>query len=452
MYGDGKRMNLINKPIISATIIFWTIQGLIIANGIDNLIIVSLVDFNIIVHILLWFVVADFKYKSKEYTKDLVTPLYFLAVLLLISLVTGYIIKGIIWTYSLFLSGIIPLLVSDIYILYVIYRDKKFNEYFFKKRKEKYHKIVSYSKTISSIIILLVLLSPTIIVFADTISTDNEAEMKQIVRDLTKDCVNDTQKTLALLSWFNRGVGVKENFANIYYRERQEDNEILLGIGDYYIFSKPPHFCVRGDSFDWIASSRCGRCKEVSILFNHMCYFEGLEVRQAVCIGEDHQWNEVKIDGQWIVVDATEVKLPKKTGFNLSKDFMEEKVRGEYEKSKRPAEGNVSYVYAQYLDGREDEDITHRYTNTMNITIRTVNNKNQSIPNVSISIYSLNSATTSNHERVIIKKKTNETGYYTFSLGDGNYIFTAEKGDLKVSKTFEFNKSNLNYNRTIVLK
>ncbi len=445
----------IKNPLILFTILFWIVQLLINLMKADNLLIISLIDFLLVTYFLLWFSIGKFKKKSKQFYDGLISPIFILLIFLfipsLINLTCGEIFSGILWRYSWLLFGNLPLLVATIYIIYTIAKDGSFNDSFFKKRGEQFSKYNSRSFAISFCIVFLIILSPIIVNGFNFLIGDNEADLHQLVDDITKDSENNTDKTLALLAWFDRGEGKSENISNIYYRERESDNEILLNIGNsMYIFSKPPHFCTRGDDAMWIFSSLCGRCGEFGTLFNTMAYYANLTVRKVVCNGEDHVWNEVKIEGEWLVVDATAVNLPDKTGFNLSSNFMENKVRGEWKDGR--TQGNVSYVYAIYPNATSEEvDITCRYTDTVNITIKTVDVNNQSISGVTIKVYSLNSANPSNYDEYILSRKTNEIGQYTFRLGDGEYKFKVEKGSLEGVLIDTFTKDKNYYNRNITL-
>jgi hypothetical protein len=302
---------------------------------------------------------------------------------------------------------------------------------------------------------MTVIFSPLLVIGLDNTFTDNKTEVKEVVDGLTQGSFNDVDKTLALLSWFDKGVGKEENFASIYHRERQKDIEILFNFGNrWYIFSKSPYFCCRGNDVMWVWCARCGRCGEASLLFNTMAYYAEIDVRRVRCLGEDHDWNEVNISGEWIALDATEVNLDNSTGWNLSRNFMEDKVKGEWSSLKNVSleEGNVSYVYAEYPDDRPNEDITVRYTDTTNITVRCIDSNNQPLGNVTISIHSHNSAKEHLHERVILTKDTNETGQYTFTLGGGDYTFKAEKDNLSGEIRGSFSEDEPYHSVTIVLE
>jgi len=434
-------MNLKSKFVLLAIAIFVAYQIIALYFlKVDNIFAMILVDLLLIAHFTLWLKVGKFKSSENLYFESLMLPLLMpiITYIMAVSIGSTNIWKGIIFTYSWYLFGIIPVIIGIVYVLYSIRKDGKFNYKFLDDRFDNYKKKIVKSWAYSILICIIVITSPFIVIWLDSTFTDNDAEFKQIVCDITKGAGNDTKETLALLSWFDRGEGKDENFANIYYRLKQNDVDIWLNIRDScYIFSKPPYFCCRGDNLEWVMCARCGRCGEVGTLFNQMGYYAGLEVRKAICVGEDHVWNEVKIDGEWVVVDATAVNLPKSTGFDMPSGFMEDKVRGEWTDGR--TYGNVSYVYAVYTnDLKENEDITPRYSETVNVTVKTVDKSNQSLSGVTIKVYSLNSAKTDNYDKVILDKKTNETGEYTFRLGDGEYIFKAEKGSLNGELTGMF--------------
>jgi len=448
------KLKLGNRPLLLATVLYSFINFSIIGlNRVENVIYITVMNFLILIHLLLFFSIGTFKNKEDSFIGSLLRPYLDTFYLILFVYVLSLFTSGILWEFTWLSLTLLPLFFSNMYILYTLKKEGSFNDIFFEKRMKKYKKIISKITIFVVIIFFLLILSPYILIWSDYTLTDNKSEINELVDEITMDAKNDTEKTLALLSWFDRGEGKQENFSNIYFRERETDNEILLNVANaLYIFSKSPHFCCRGQDEIWVFCAKCGRCEEVSNLFNVMGYYAGLDVRKVVCDGEDHVWNEVNIGGEWIILDATEVNLPDSTGFNLSRNFMENKVKGEWSKEGRQLEeGNVSYVYAEYLDGRPTEDITYRYTNTINITVRCVDSNNESLANVSISVYSYNSPKTYCYNRILITEKTDETGCSTFILGGGDYRFKAIKDNITQYKRDSFSEDIQNHSVTIKL-
>jgi len=455
--------------IVIVTILFLITDILLIfSTKLDNLYVLALVNSIFVLHIFLWLHVGDFKVKDNLF-KGYVPPLLLAIIFFFIVIVIDYLINlfvnntfgsgssGVIWIYTTLLLGIMPIILAMIYTLYALIKDGNINDSYFKRRRRTHGKILTYTWFVSLLLLFLIILSPLISNGLNYAIKDNSKELHNLVNNLTKDTHNDTEKTLSLLSWFDRGVGKQENMANVYYRidkSKQSDNDVLLRVGgDFiYIFSKYPNFCTRFHSDDpnLIFASRCGACGEFSSLFNTMGNYAGLEIRRAVCLGEDHLWNEVKINGKWIVVDSTAVNLSNSTGFNLSTNFMEEKIKGDLRGNNiKVDEGNVSYVYAIYPNAPNNKvDITERYTNRTNITVLTVDKNHQPIDNVTIEVYSNN--------RLIqrytgLTNKTNNEGIYTFTIGGGNYTFKASINNLYGENTSSFIEKEPSHNITIEL-
>lgn len=116
-----------------------------------------------------------------------------------------------------------------------------------------------------------------------------------------------------------------------------------------------PFICIRLTDFsdeNWVLYNRCGACFEYSLLYRKLASTANLTVRSVHNPGEDHNWDEVLIDGKWVVVD------PSIHMYNLSTDF--------YEKNWSK---NISYVFALYPNGTR-EDITKRYTTTGKLVVK----------------------------------------------------------------------------------
>lgn len=52
----------------------------------------------------------------------------------------------------------------------------------------------------------------------------------------------------------------------------------------------------------WILASRCGACIEYSLLYRGLAVASNLTVRSVHNPGEDHNWDEVLINGSWVIV------------------------------------------------------------------------------------------------------------------------------------------------------
>jgi hypothetical protein len=294
----------------------------------------------------------------------------------------------------------------------------RLNDAFLKNKGQTYEKYRKIFFKLSLLFLILILISPVFLNGVNYYFREPKNEINEIVKGITADATNETEKLNSIIRWFNRTEDGTDNIANMYYRG--EDDKILLYIkGLCYIFSEPPYFCFRLDAGnpEWIISSRCGMCGEYATLFGKMANSANLTVRKVVSSGENHAWNEVFLSdlNDWVIIDATSVKLPDSNGYKSS-DFMEKK-----------AKGNVSYIYAEYFDGRTDEDITHRYTEITNISVFVTDENRKPLSNVKVELISKNR---DNYPRNTgLSNYTDDSGKCKFTIGGGNYIFKAKTDD-----------------------
>ncbi len=241
---------------------------------------------------------------------------------------------------------------------------------------------------------------------------NNKVLLEKIVSDIVKDAKTDMEKVTKLLEWFDRS---KKNMYNYYYLNKKGviNFELLPNI---WIFLGEPYIGIRvfddRDSL-WILTSRYGHCGEYALIFRDMANAAGIEVRRIRCLGEDHEWNEVKLNGSWVPVDATAVNLPLGTGF-VTFDFMERKVAGDM----RTRQGNVSYVYAEYLNGTI-VDVTSSYTNLTSITILIVDDQGMPVPNAKVEVFSHNRG---KKRYTGLTKITNSQGICKFNRWKGLHL------------------------------
>ena len=263
----------------------------------------------------------------------------------------------------------------------------------------------------------------------------NKLELQRIVDDLVKNYTNDIEKTKAILSWFDKS---KENI--IYLPTKN----ILFKLYPLYITLKKPYFCIRLIEHKyplWILTSRCGRCAEFSLLFREMAHASNLTVRSVHNPGEDHNWDEVLINGKWIVVDSTQVDpFQNKTGFNYSAH--------EYE---REHNLNISYVFAEYPNGSR-EDIRYRYTNLSNIAFKLIDQKGNLIPDAIVQIISNNLKNKKMDTN--LNCTTNNKGRCSLTVGGGDYKFVAKTNNFipLYNETSKIIEENREYNITLILK
>jgi hypothetical protein len=337
---------------------------------------------------------------------------------------------------------------TSILISYAIYRLLK-NWALKKKKTGKIKGKISYEKILRRLRCIFIIFT-VMLIFTFTFSLfmgfmthlkaeANRPTLQQLVSDLIKDAETDEEKTQALLEWFDEKAG---NIYDDYDLWRQGKRIFSFLPWRLKIFSSEPYIGFRTfndrDSL-WILTSRYGHCGEFSLIFRDMAYAANLTVRRARCYGEDHEWNEVLIDDAWIIVDATAVDLPHGNGYDLPTDFMEVK-----------AKGNVSYVEAEYINGKTD-DITFRYTNLTSINILATDSDGRPIPDVTVKLKSNNRYEAKDTK---LSKKTNETGQCTFTIGGGDYIFESTTGGFipMTNKTSSIFAENNSYDLQIVLR
>jgi hypothetical protein len=274
----------------------------------------------------------------------------------------------------------------------------------------------------------------------------NEGYLHEIVNGLIEGKSTDQEKIGAILSWFDRN----EDYVHNSWILINVEKKVVLTIidGFYYILSVEPYIFIRTkDTMDarWFLTNRIGACGEYSRIFMVMVDVLGIDVRRVHAPGEDHVWNEVKIDDTWIPVDPTNVSIPNGGDGWEDYTFFECK------------EGNASYVWAEYLHNNTIEDLTHGYTDLTNVTIHAVDQNNNSVSDVTITIMSNNLRDANRiHETFIkgkSKPKTNESGYCTFQIGGGTYKFKANDDKYKgETEWVEFSEKISSHNYSLILK
>lgn len=144
---------------------------------------------------------------------------------------------------------------------------------------------------------------------------------------------------------------------NIFWDERQVFNLDIISQ------NKSGNFCLHFiDDFSndpsYIFSSKCGRCGEFSYLYSELAKKANLSVRQITApiivpsdaANNNHNWNEVQINGKWIIVDTKDMG-----GFNPN--------LGCYTHCIKP---NLTKVIGKYPNSSEI-DLTDKYLNKENL-------------------------------------------------------------------------------------
>ncbi len=171
--------------------------------------------------------------------------------------------------------------------------------------------------------------------FVVTIKPSGEARIDEITTQISM--ANDTfRKIEMIVDWESK------NFTYTYGRT---PNFLLWGYPIYFdsdikVRAFQPNIPELSNNPQWIAYFKVGGCSELAFLFDEVARKSGIETRVVGTSGEDHLWDEVKIDDQWIPVDPTiyfnnyyynqsnkwfnNSKFYEQNWFNVSKVFVEE--------------------------------------------------------------------------------------------------------------------------------
>jgi hypothetical protein len=257
-------------------------------------------------------------------------------------------------------------------------------------------------------------------------SEQNRLDIENTAHSITKNYDNNENKTVALLNWFERHSG------NMYNNYGQPtfitgfNRPMCLSIGDghnYFFLSTNLYIRpLNRDYPGWVFTTRSGRCDEHSILFREMANYIDLDVRSVICKEMDHLWAEVLIDGNWTVVDPSNVvhnkiwKDANFSGYNLYQyDFLDRFTRPD----------NISYIFAEYVNGTK-KIVTDRYIpkeDISHVSIEVVSENNNPVSNVPVEILSNNRRSRQNIE---FKVYTDNNGLSETEIGKGSLTFTAK--------------------------
>jgi len=176
---------------------------------------------------------------------------------------------------------------------------------------------------------------------------------------------------------------------------------------------KFPYICIKSENPLEIIFTQCGSCLQYSVLFAKLLKIEGMESLVIKNIGEDHDWNWVKINDSWVNVDVIEPKA-----FNNPKIYEEGWGK------------NISYVF--YLDENGIEhSVTRNFTDTGNLTIN-VQKNDKPVENATIiikSMFLMERNTRYKEPLVSTICITDKNGTCVFELGGNNYLVIAQKDE-----------------------
>jgi len=160
-----------------------------------------------------------------------------------------------------------------------------------------------------------------------------------------------------------------------------------------------------------VLAKKCGACGEKSDLISSMLNSIGIDAVSVATLGEDHTWNEVKINNEWIFLDATADGGV--DNFNMSKRDFEK--NPDYNRS-------LSYVIA-YYPNETRFDVTRNYTDTNKLIVYVEEKSGEPISGINVIVKShyLNPPHASN------SCVTNDSGICSFELGGYNYTIDIQK-------------------------
>jgi len=309
---------------------------------------------------------------------------------------------------GLIMTGILPrffglcLFLYELYNTFITISNQDFEKYAI---KPKFKNI--FTNRLNAIILLFIIIIFLIPIYSPyvikIISKNNEDDVKLLTDEITYGCENSKEKSKILYDWFLLD---NNNMHNTYNKKY-----LLFKLYPIHIYTTKPFVCIRIIGHKnplFIFTSRCGACAEYSLFYRELGKTANLTVRSVHNPGEDHNWDEVLIDNEWLIVDPG---WPK---YNVTPEF--------YEVNRKL---NVSYVYAEYPNNTKI-DVTHRYTKLANITIITKDNIGNLLSDVDINILS------NNYKYEIdtkFKTKTDDEGKNNILFGGGEYSIVAFKKD-----------------------
>lgn len=327
---------------------------------------------------------------------------------------------------ALFLSIQIEL-VSSWTILYylIIGAYETFCISYFRKKKfvdisnSKLRDFPDKNEAIVFLILFLVISSPTYtpyIINAVVKHYENDGYFEEMTKSVFDNETDDISKVKAALMWNKKELLPHNTYANSYQ---------ILYTNIFLIKRFPPLLCLRplgNENGKWPLISRYGACGENSLAFMELIKTQNIPVKRIHIAAEDHSFNEVYINGSWIIIDPTLTWRNIEDGYNVFPKYYENKWNLK-----------VSYAFFEYPNGTI-EDVTNKYTNTSTVIIKVFDTYNNPVENVSIYVFSNNKHP---HRSTNLIATTDLYGISTFTLGDGNYTIELNKDSLFGTKTFE---------------
>jgi len=261
----------------------------------------------------------------------------------------------------------------------------------------------------------------------------NQVAQKDInikISEIAPNSTSDVEKSISILNWVN------QNLFNPY-----NELPLISIVPNFGVYSNEPFICIRSISHQTPSLpfvSRCGACGEHALLFRELANASGLRVRSVHNPGGDHNWAEVFIDGEWVVVE---------TSSPYGYDYY-----GPYDFPTRK-----TYIFAEYPN-LSKEDLTLRYGgNISNVTV-TVKEGEKTVENATIVVLSRNLNGGRYEGKILdtgLRCFTNKYGFCNFIINEGTYTILAVKNDeyysSKVDMSINLKSSNytIQFNRSL---
>lgn len=246
---------------------------------------------------------------------------------------------------------------------------------------------------------------------------------------ITNSYNDEYQKINALIDW------QKAHISNSFGSEIR-----ILHSGISFVPAKRVEFSINNDGSDrgnWTIINRAGACGNNALAFMSLANLSDIPVRTIFIEAEDHSFNEVFIDGRWVIVDITN-----DTSYDISPTFY---------KNNWWTLFNISYAYARYPNNTIEGSLTNRYTNVSNLLIMVVDNSSLPIKNATIKIFS-NNRKDRLHAYTNVSGITDDNGQFAFTIGEGNYTIEAKNDTLSGKQENIIINGNSNETITIILK
>lgn len=261
----------------------------------------------------------------------------------------------------------------------------------------------------------------------------NNGDIIKLSQSITDGQNDNYSKTIKLIEW------QKSNVVNSFGIEWI----LLLSYGS--TLYPHPQIDIPGglnDSGNWTLINRIGACGANAYAFMQLANQNNIPVRVITIEGEDHVFDEVFIDGEWVVVDNTNNE---NGSYNISPQFYE----GPHGWASLK---KISYAYAIYPNSSIDTNVTYRYTNVSNLNIQVTDASGFPINNVTLKVFSNNRDEPSRkHKYTNLSGITGINGNYTFVLGDGDYTIEANNDTYSGKLENIILKENSNQSETIKL-